>query len=387
MTEPAQAPPHPATQGSGSAREVAIAFLRLGIVAFGGPAAHIGMMQDAFVRRRGWLDEQTFLDYVGVTALIPGPNSTELTLFLGKLRAGWKGLLAAGVGFVLPAFLMVLLLAHLYAAYGQTPQGEWILYGIKPVVLAIIAYALWTLGRKAVKGATTGLLGAGAFLAYLATGWSEVVLILAGGLLMALWVNRRRLLRGKAGMLGIGLPGWIEPVKEDLLRLFLTFFKIGAILYGSGYVLLAFLYGDFVESGLLTEQQLLDAVAVGQLTPGPLFTAATFIGYLLAGVPGAIVATIGIFLPSFVVVAITQPFIPRMRASVWLGAFLDGVNVTALALMAAVAIRLGRTMVGDLPTAALAMVAGVLLIRFRVSTTWLILGGAGAGLLRYLLAR
>ena len=183
------------------------------------------------------------------------------------------------------------------------------------------------------------------------------------------------------------MPGWIEPAKEDLLRLFLTFFKIGAILYGSGYVLLAFLYGDFVESGLLTEQQLLDAVAVGQLTPGPLFTAATFIGYLLAGVPGAIVATIGIFLPSFVVVAITQPFIPRMRASVWLGAFLDGVNVTALALMAAVAIRLGRTMVGDLPTAALAMVAGVLLIRFRVSTTWLILGGAGAGLLRYLLAR
>ena len=387
MTEPAQAPPNPATQGGGTVREVAIAFLRLGIVAFGGPAAHIGMMQDAFVRRRGWLDEQTFLDYVGVTALIPGPNSTELTLFLGKLRAGWKGLLAAGVGFVLPAFLMVLLLAHLYAAYGQTPQGEWILYGIKPVVLAIIAYALWTLGRKAVKGVASGVLGAGAFLAYLATGWSEVVLILAGGLLMALWVNRSRLLRGQAGMLAIGLPGWIEPVKEDLLRLFLTFFKIGAILYGSGYVLIAFLYGDFVESGLLTEQQLLDAVAVGQLTPGPLFTAATFIGYLLAGVPGAIVATIGIFLPSFVVVAITQPFIPRMRASVWLGAFLDGVNVTALALMAAVAIRLGRTMVGDLPTAALAIVAGVLLVRFRVSTTWLVLGGAGAGLLRYLLAR
>ena len=369
-------------------KEVATQFLRLGLVAFGGPAAHIGMMQDEFVRRRGWLDDQEFLDYVGATNLIPGPNSTEMAIHLGYLRAGWRGLVLAGICFITPAFLLVLFLAWAYVQYGSTPQGEWILYGIKPVVIGVIVYALWTLGKKAVKGPLTAILGILAVLVYFFLGWSEIAVILVGGILLTVLQNGYRIFKEKGYFSIIGFPLIAQASEETinyLFNLFLTFLKIGAVLYGSGYVLFAFLYGDFVETGWLTEQQLVDAVAIGQITPGPVFTTATFIGYLLGGVPGAIVATIGIFLPSFIFVAISNPLIPRMRASKWLGGFLDGVIVSALALMAVVSLRLGVAAIVDLPSALLAIVSAILIIKLRVSATWLVLAGAGIGLLRYFL--
>jgi len=361
--------------------------MRLGCIAFGGPAAHLGLMQDEFVRRRKWIDEQGFLDFVGATNLIPGPNSTELAMYLGQHRARGRGLVAAGVGFVLPAFLIVLVLSMAYARYGATPQGIWILASVKPVVVAVIVYALWTLGRRAVKGWLTAALGLTAFAVYFAAGWGELEVILLGGLCAALALNYRKVLRGTGGISMIAFlpPALQSESMNEVWRLFLTFAKIGAVLYGTGYVLIAFLYGEFVDTGILTQQQLIDAVAIGQVTPGPLFTTATFIGYQLAGLPGAIAATVGIFLPSFVFVAISSPWIPRMRRSPWLGAFLDGVNVSALALMAGVTLRLARAAVVDVVGLTMAVVAAILLIRFRVSATWLVLAGIGVGLVRYLL--
>ncbi len=381
---------HPGEPSSppGTAREVLLQFLRLGLVAFGGPAAHLGLMQDEFVRRRKWVDEQGFLDFVGATNLIPGPNSTELAMFLGQHRAGWRGLIAAGTGFTFPAFMIVLLLSIAYARYGATPQGTWILAGVKPVVVAVIAYALWTLGRRAVKGWLTAAIGLAAFAAYFGAGWGELGVIVLGGVCAALALNYRRLRRGTGGLpvLAFLPPVLQSEAMNEVWRLFLTFAKIGAVLYGTGYVLIAFLYGEFVDTGVLTQQQLIDAVAIGQLTPGPLFTTATFIGYQLAGLPGAIAATVGIFLPPFIFVAISSPWIPRMRRSPWLGAFLDGVNVSALALMGAVTLRLARAAVIDLAGVIEAVVAAVLLIRFRVSATWLVLAGVAVGLVRYLLS-
>jgi chromate transporter len=372
---------------TGSANEVLLQFMRLGLVAFGGPAAHLGLMQDEFVRRRKWIDEQGFLDFVGATNLIPGPNSTELAMFLGQHRAGWRGLFAAGIGFVLPAFAIVLLLAVAYARFGATPQGAWILESVKPVVVGVIAYALYTLGRKAIRGWLTGAIGLAAFAVYYFAGWGELAVIFAGGLIAALVINRR-LLRSTGGLpvLACLPPALQSEGLHEVVRLFLTFAKIGAVLYGTGYVLIAFLYGEFVETGVLTQQQLIDAVAIGQVTPGPLFTTATFIGFQLAGLPGAIAATVGIFLPSFVFVAISSPWIPRMRRSPWLGAFLDGVNVSALALMGAVTLRLAHAAVVDAAGVILATISAILLIGFRVSATRLVLAGVVVGLLRYLLA-
>lgn len=380
-------PPAQPSGPPGTAREVLLQFLRLGLIAFGGPAAHLGLMQDEFVRRRKWIDEQGFLDFVGAANLIPGPNSTELAMYLGQHRAGRRGLIAAGAGFTLPAFMIVLLLSIAYARYGATPQGTWILAAVKPVVVAVIAYALWTLGRRAVKGWLTAAIGLAAFAVYFAAGWGELVVIVLGGLCAALALSYRRLL-GRTGLPALAfLPLGIQsgPLNE-VWRLFLTFAKIGAVLYGTGYVLIAFLYGEFVDTGILTQQQLMDAVAIGQVTPGPLFTTATFIGYQLAGLPGAIAATVGIFLPSFVFVVISSPWIPRMRRSAWLGAFLDGVNVSALALMGGVTLRLARVAVVDVQGLILALVSAVLLIRFRVSAIWLVLAGVALGLVRYLLS-
>ncbi len=371
----------------GTVREVLLQFLRLGLIAFGGPAAHLGLMQDEFVRRRKWIDEQGFLDFVGAANLIPGPNSTELAMYLGQHRAGRRGLIAAGAGFTLPAFTIVLLLSIAYARYGATPQGTGILAAVKPVVVAVIAYALWTLGRRAVKGWLTAAIGLAAFAVYFAAGWGELAVIVLGGLCAALALNYRRLL-GRIGLPALAfLPLGVQSGSlNEVWRLFLTFAKIGAVLYGTGYVLIAFLYGEFVDTGILTQQQLMDAVAIGQVTPGPLFTTATFIGYQLAGLPGAIAATVGIFLPSFVFVVISSPWIPRMRSSPWLGAFLDGVNVSALALMGGVTLRLARVAVVDVLGVILALVSAVLLIRFRVSAIWLVLAGVAIGLVRYLLS-
>lgn len=368
----------------GRLREVIALFLRLGFTAFGGPAAHIAILRDEVVRRRRWLDDQAFLDLLGATNLIPGPNSTEMTIHLGYLRAGWPGLIAGGVCFVLPATLIVMGLAWAYTRYGSTPVAASLMYGIKPVVIGLILNALWALGRRAVKGWLTGAVGVAVLVLYF-LGLNEIALLFAGGLVVMLAVNRRRLskippLAVSFPLLGLAAPA-IAAAGFSLPILFVTCLKIGAVLYGSGYVLLAFLRADFVTRlGWLTDQQLLDAIAVGQVTPGPLFTSATFIGYLLGGVPGALLATLGIFLPSFLFVAASNPLIPVLRRSPWFGALLDGVNVASLGLMAAVTLQVGRASLVDWPTILLALVATLVLLRYKVNSTWLVLAGGIAGI-------
>ncbi|BBL80010.1 chromate transporter [Rubrobacter xylanophilus] len=366
----------------GELRELALLFTKLGFVAFGGPAAHIAMMREEVVVRRGWMGEQRFLDLVGATNLIPGPNSTELAIHIGRLRAGWRGLVVAGSCFILPAALMVLALAALYARYGGTPAGESLMYGISPVIIAIILQALWGLGRVAIKDLTTGVAGAAALALYLFAGVGEIPLLVGGGL--AVLAARRR--GGLAAMVPLGAVV-ATPVSTagGVGSIFLSFLKIGSVLFGSGYVLLAFLRSEFVGPGLLSERQLIDAVAIGQFTPGPVFTTATFIGYLLEGVPGAAAATVGIFLPAFVFVALTGPFIPHLRRSPALSGLLDGVNVVSLALMIGVSWELGRAAIVDPATALLALLALALLVRFRVNSAWLVLGGGAVGIALQLL--
>ncbi len=368
--------------------EVALLFLKLGFTAFGGPAAHIAMMYDETVKRRKWISEQGFLDLVGATNLIPGPNSTEMAIHLGFLRAGWLGLVVGGLCFILPAMFMVMLLAWSYVQVGSTPQAEWLLYGVKPVVIAIVVQALWSLGQKAIKSTLLAVLGAAILGAYW-LGINEIFLLFAGGLLMMIITNFKDLVQKSKGFLillpsaGVTAlaPFFLLSPSFSLAVLFLTFLKIGAVVYGSGYVLLAFLHADFVARlGWLTDKQLIDAVAIGQVTPGPVFTTATFIGFLLGGVPGAILATLGIFLPSFIFVAILNPLIPRLRNSTWASGLLDGVNVASLGLMAAVTWQLGRSSLTDSLTVLIACVSLVLLVRFRINSTWLIIGGAMIGL-------
>lgn len=365
-------------------REVIQVFLRLGLIGFGGPAAHVAMMRDDVVRRRRWLDDDAFLDLLGATNLIPGPNSTEMAIHLGYQRAGWPGLIAGGASFILPAMLMVMGLAWVYTHYGQLPQADWLLYGIKPVVLALIANALWGLGRRAVRGPLTAAIGASVLILSLAGG-NEIALLFAGGV-VALAVDSLR--RRAAPPPGAAVPaaalaagGGFAAALPSLGVLFLTCLKIGAVMYGSGYVLLAFLRADFVTRlGWLTDRQLLDAIAVGQVTPGPLFTSATFIGYLVAGWRGALAGTLGIFLPSFVFVLISRPFLPKLRQSPALASLLDGVNIAALGLMAAVGLQLARASIVDLPTAAIGLAAAALLAWGRVNATWIVLGGGALGL-------
>ena len=377
--------PHPNGPATASRlAELAKLFLRLGFTAFGGPAAHIAMMHDEVVKRRKWLDEQHFLDMLGATNLIPGPNSTEMAIHTGYARAGLAGLVVAGVCFIGPATLIVLLLAWAYVEFGSLPAAEWLLYGVKPVIIAVVAQALWGLGKKAITGWLTGGVGLLVLLLYFA-GFNEIGLLVGGGLLVMLLKNVARLRSGQLNgllppLLGLSLPV-VSGGPVNLPQLFWIFLKIGSVLYGSGYVLLAFLRADLVvRLGWLTEQQLIDAVAIGQVTPGPVFTTATFIGYVLGGLPGAGLATLGIFLPSFIFVAISNPIIPRLRHSPWASGLLDGVNAAALGLMAAVTWQLGRAAIIDPLTIALALISAVLLLRFKVNSTWLIAGGALAGL-------
>jgi len=365
--------------------EVAALFLRLGFTAFGGPAAHIAMMHDETVKRRQWLSDQEFLDLLGATNLIPGPNSTEMAIHIGFLHAGWAGLVVGGICFIVPAVLIVLSLAWMYLRVGTTPQAGSLLYGVKPVVISIILQALWNLGQKAVKDRSKAVALIIVVILYLA-GINEIALLFAGGLLVMLAANVRRF-QGTvvaAFLLPIGGTGLLPQaaVPFGLPQLFVTFLKIGSVLYGSGYVLLAFLRADLVTRfGWLTDQQLIDAVAIGQVTPGPVFTTATFIGYVLGGVPGALLATLGIFLPSFILVAVSNPLIPRLRSSASVGALLDGVNVASLGLMAAVTWQLGRASLIDPLTIVIALISFAVLIRYKVNSTWLIAGGALAGLL------
>jgi chromate transporter len=370
--------------------EVARLFLKLGFTAFGGPAAHIAMMHDEVVKRRKWLSDQEFLDLLGATNLIPGPNSTEMAIHLSYLRAGWRGLIVGGACFILPAMLIVTVLAWAYVELRSLPQVDWLLYGVKPVVIAIIAQALWNLGRKAVKNVVLALVGLAVIVLYFFQ-FNELLLLFAGGVMVMLAENFRRfqtrgmtalLLPGAAGFSSFALSS-LAAIPFSLPVLFLKFLKIGSILYGSGYVLLAFLRADFVvDLGWLTEAQLIDAVAIGQVTPGPVFTTATFVGYLLGGLPGALLASLGIFLPSFIFVAISNPLIPRMRNSPWVSGLLDGVNVASFGLMAAVTWQLGQASLVDPLTIAIGLVSLLSLVRFNINTTWLIVGGALLGLLR-----
>ena len=404
QAEESQEPPAGGQQPSpGSLGEVAALFLKLGTLAFGGPAAHIAMMRDEVVTRRRWVSDQQFLDLLGATNLIPGPNSTEMAIHLGFIRAGWRGLIVAGSLFILPAMLIVMALAWLYVRYGSTPQAGWLLYGIKPVIIAVVAQALWGLLRTAVKGPLHAAVGFAVLGLYL-LGFNEIALLFGGGLLVMLVENARRAWSARSHpaafvpLLGVSLTALAQAAAPglasfNLWTLFLTFFKIGAVLYGSGYVLLAFLRNDFVERlGWLTEQQLLDAVAIGQLTPGPFFTTSTFIGYVLGaqtgagGIAGGIVATLGIFLPAFVFVAISGPFVRRLRNSPWTSSLLDGVNVAALGLMAAVTWELGQAALVDVLTVLVAVAAAVALIRFKVNSAWLVPAGGVVGLLSALLA-
>jgi chromate transporter len=380
--------PGPASDRS-TVGEIAALFLRLGATAFGGPAAHIAMMRQEVVSRRRWLTDQQFLDLLGATNLIPGPNSTEMAIHVGLLRAGWPGLVVAGASFILPAMLIVLALAWAYVEYGSKPEAEWLLYGIKPVVIAIVVQALYGLLRTAVKSWLLAVAGAAVFGLYL-LGGNEIALLFLTGLGVMVIENGRRLVAtGRQPLLlapffvaNSALPVALvsTPAGYSAVTLFLTFLKIGAVLYGSGYVLLAFLRNDFVvRLGWLTDQQLLDAIAIGQVTPGPVFTTATFIGYVVGGIPGALLATLGIFLPSFLFVAASQPLIPRLRRSPWAASLLDGVNVAALGLMAAVTVTLARDAVVDVVTALLALTSAALLIRFRLNSVWLIILGAAVG--------
>jgi len=367
-------------------RELALLFLRLGATAFGGPAAHIAMMQDEVVNRREWLTEERFLDLLGTTNLIPGPNSTEMAIHIGWERRRWAGLAVAGLAFILPAMLITGTLGWAYVRFGSVPAAVWLLYGVKPVILGVVLQAIWGLAPKAARTMRLRVLAAVAVLLS-AVGVNELAVLFGAGaaaVIAARIANPPNsgsvtklnqlspvfpVVAGAAGASAVTLPG-----------LFGIFFKIGSVLFGSGYVLLAFLRADLVERlGWLTEAQLIDAIAVGQVTPGPVFTTATFIGYVLAGPSGALVATAGIFLPAFIFVALSGPLVPRLRASPTAGAFLDGVNVASLALMAVVTIQLGHAALIDVPTVGLAVVAALLLVRFKLNATSLVLGGAAAG--------
>jgi chromate transporter len=380
--------------------ELARLFLKLGTIAFGGPAAHIAMMEEEVVLRRRWLDHERFLDLLGATNLIPGPNSTEMAIHIGLVRAGWRGLVVAGSCFILPAMLIVWILASLYVRYGSLPEATFLLSGIKPVIIAIVVQALWGLGKSAIKGPLTALIGAAVMVLFF-LGTNEIFLLFSAGFVaMAVENLWRRWKQGTRALIGFSIlsmfSGSVDAssaiamtpvVPVSLLKLTLFFLKIGSVLFGSGYVLLAFLRADLVDRWhWLTDQQLLDAIAIGQFTPGPVFTTATFVGYVVAGSSGAILATIGIFLPAFVFVLISSPFIPKLRRSPWASGFLNGVNVASLGLMAAVTWQLGRAAVIDWFTAILALISAVLVFRLKINSAWLVLGGGIIGLLSKLLS-
>jgi chromate transporter len=339
------------------------------------------------VQRRRWIDEQRFLDLVGATNLIPGPNATEMAIHLGLIRAGWRGHIAAGALFILPGMVATMLVAWAYVTYGSIPEVGWVLYGVKPVVIAMVVEALWSLGRKGVKGVTTATVGIGVVALYL-LGFNEIALLFAGAAAVLFVYGGRRLV--KHGLLVFvpmsmlpqipltTLSAAVTPFSQSALLL--SFIKIGSVLFGSGYVLLAFLRSEFVAHlGWLTNQQVLDAVVAGQITPGPVFSSATFIGYLLGGWPSALLATLGIFLPSFLFVGLLSRILPFVRKSPWTATFLDGVNVASLGLMAGVTVQLGQTALIDVFTVLLSLITLFVIFRFRVNLVWLILGGGLLG--------
>ena len=377
--------------------ELASLFLKLGAISFGGPAAHIAMIESEIVVKRQWVTRQQFLDMLGAANLIPGPSSTEMAINTGFVRAGWSGLCVAGASFIFPAAVITGAFAWAYVRFGSLPQTASVLAGIKPAVIALISIAIWRLGKTALKGADLVVLGMAALAAFL-LGTNPMLILFGGGLigmagrqlilsrasatlLIPAMCSGRSLARLQLLPAAIFTAG-VVAVRPSLARIGLFFLKVGAVLYGGGYVLLAFLEHGLVQQGAwLTQQQLLDAIAIGQFTPGPVLSTATFIGYLLGGVPGAAVATVGIFLPSFFYVALLAPVLFRLRQSVWIGAFLDSVNVCALALMTGVTLRLAADALRGWSSWLIAAVALVILLRWKVNSAWIVLGGGVAGLL------
>jgi chromate transporter len=367
--------------------EIVRLFLRLGVTAFGGPAAHLGLMQHEAVERRGWLSRDRFLDLVGACNLLPGPSSTQVAMALGYTRAGWRGLLVAGACFIVPASAATLALAWAYVRYSSLPQAQGLLYGAKPVMVAIIVQAVWNLGRMAYRRWTLAAAGLVCFAAALAGMPPIAILLVCGGLaLVAAWPQGRSTPAFGLAWIPAGLGGATAGAAA-LSSLFFVFLKLGVVVFGSGYVLLAFLRTDLVDRlHWVTGPQLLDAVTAGQLTPGPVFSTATFLGYLVHGWSGAAVATTAIFLPSFLMAGAVGALAGHIRKSVRGAAFLDGVNAAAVALMASVAILLGRATLVDGWTWALGLVSAILLVRYRVNSTWLICAGAAAGILLHSMA-
>jgi chromate transporter len=379
--------------------QLAKLFLKLGIIGFGGPAAHIAMMDDEVVKRRQWLTREHFLDLLGATNLIPGPNSTEMAIHVGYSYAGWLGLVVAGVCFILPAVLITAIFAWIYVRFGTLPAVAPLLYGIKPAVLAVILGALWRLGKKAIKNRQLFVIALGVVPLVL-LGLNEILSLLLGGILGAIWLRMSAekqappsstvemavagLNVSAVGQTAVAVAAQTaSKVAPSLWQLGLFFLKVGSVLFGSGYVLIAFLQGEIVDKyGWLTQQELLDAIAIGQFTPGPVLSTSTFIGYIIAGVPGAIVATIAIFLPSFLFVAAVNPLIPKLRRSQWASAFLDAVNVSAVALMAVVTLHLAQTTLlqpFDLVAVLIAILAAIAVLHFRINAAWIVLGGAILG--------
>jgi chromate transporter len=360
--------------------EVAKVFLKLGVIGFGGPAVHIAMMEEEVVRKRAWMTDEHFLDLIGATNLIPGPNSTELTMHIGHERAGWKGLVTAGFCFILPAVIITAVVALAYQRYGQLPYLQPFIFGIKPAVIAVVVATMIALGRKALKSAALGILGLASGLAVLA-GANEITVLFAAGFI---GVFLCLIQPGRNNAYGI-FPFTLLQINQaaldtSSLKLFLIFLKIGSILYGSGYVLFAFLNAELVAKGLLSKQQLIDAVAVGQVTPGPVFSSATFIGWQVGGLGGAVAATVGIFLPSFFFVALLNPIVPKLRKSKVMGAFLDSVNIASIAIILSVIIEVSREVLLDPRTILIAITSFIITFYFKkINIAFIITGGAILG--------
>ena len=375
------------TKLSDRLREVALLFIKLGAFSFGGPAVYVALMHRETVYRRRWIDEQRFLDLVGATNLIPGPNATEMAIHLGLIRAGWRGLIAGGALFILPGMVATMLVGWAYVTYGSIPEVGWVLYGVKPVVIGMVVEALWSLGQKGIKGLTTAAVGIAVAALYL-LGFNEIALLFAGAAVVLLVYGGRRLM--KHGLFAVtSIPALVQMplttstaavVPFSQSTLILSFLKIGSVLFGSGYVLLAFLRAEFVAHlGWLTNQQVLDAVVAGQITPGPVFSSATFIGYLVGGWPSALLATLGIFLPSFLFVGLLSRILPFVRKSPWAATFLDGVNAASIGLMVGVTVQLGQSALIDIFTVVLSIIAFIAIFRLRINSVWLILGGGLLG--------
>ncbi|MCK8140728.1 chromate efflux transporter [Flavobacterium sp. I-SCBP12n] len=365
-------------------KELAKLFLKIGIIGFGGPAAHIAMMQNEVVVKKKWLSEQHFLDLIGATNLIPGPNSTEMAIHIGHERAGWKGLLVAGFCFIFPAIIITLLFAVLYKEYGQLPEIKPFLYGIKPAIIAIILSAIFPLAKKSLKTIQLTIIG-GFVLFFSLLKYNEIILMFGTGI-VALVIYQ--LQNNKNNSVNAILPisffefstTHLTPITN--LNLFLIFIKIGAILYGSGYVLFAFLDAELVATGILSRTQLIDAIAVGQFTPGPVFSSVTFIGYQIKGFSGALLSTFAIFLPSFVFVALLNPIVKKMRNSKLFSVFLDAVNVASIAIIIAICLEMGKETIVDWRTILIALISIIITFNYRnINSAFIVLGGSLIGFL------